>query len=77
MGGLALGIRWQNAILILTSVPTLIPESGFDLIISTGEFSTGQFGVLLVGFVISILVALATIRLPSHTVKNLNQLAWS
>jgi len=74
MGGLALGMKRQTIVLFsfLLAVPTMIAASGFDLIMSAGQFSTGQFGVLLVGFFVAFFVALAAIRLFLSYVKKHN-----
>jgi undecaprenyl-diphosphatase len=50
----------------------MIAASGFDLVMSASEFSTGQFGVLLIGFTASFLVAFAAIRLFLNYVKKHN-----
>ena len=65
MGGLALGMKRQTIVLFsfLLAVPTMIAASGFDLIMSYNEFSTGQVDLLLVGFVVSFLVAIPAIKL--------------
>ena len=74
MGGLALGMKRETTVLFsfLLAVPTMIAASGFDLIMSAGEFSTNQFGVLFIGFVASFLVALVAIRLFLNYVKKHN-----
>ena len=74
MGGLALGMKRQTIVLFsfLLAVPTMIAASGFDLIMSAGQFSIGQFGVLLVGFFVAFLVALVAIRLFLSYVKKHN-----
>ena len=63
--GLALGMKRKTVVLFsfLLAVPTMIVASGFDLVNSAGEFSSGQVGMLLTGFVISFLVALVAIKL--------------
>jgi undecaprenyl-diphosphatase len=65
IGGLALGMKRKTIVLFsfLLAVPTMIAASGFDLINSAGTFSSGQVGILLIGFVTSFFVALAAIRL--------------
>jgi undecaprenyl-diphosphatase len=65
MGGLALGMKRQTIVLFsfLLAVPTMIAASGFDLIMSYNEFSGGQVDLLLVGFLVSFLVALPAIKL--------------
>jgi len=65
MGGLALGMKRETIVLFsfLLAVPTMIAASGFDLIMSYTEFSSGQLDLLLVGFVVSFLVAIPAIKL--------------
>ena len=74
MGGLALGMKRQTIVLFsfLLAVPTMIAASGFDLLNSYSEFSTGQVNILLVGFVTSFLVALPAIKLFLNYVKKNN-----
>ena len=64
MGGLALGMKRQAIVLFsfLLAVPTMIAASGFDLINSYSEFSSGQVNLLLVGFVGSFLVAMPALK---------------
>jgi undecaprenyl-diphosphatase len=65
IGGLALGMKRKTIVLFsfLLAVPTMIAASGFDLISSAGTFSSNEIGIMLVGFVTSLLVALVAIRL--------------
>jgi undecaprenyl-diphosphatase len=65
MGGLALGMRRETVVLFsfLLAVPTMVAASGYDLLLSYNQFSSGQINVLLVGFVASFLVALPAIKL--------------
>lgn len=74
MGGLALGMKRQTIVLFsfLLAVPTMIAASGFDLLNSYSEFSSGQVNILLVGFVTSFLVALPAIRLFLNFIKKNN-----
>ena len=74
MGGLALGMKRETIVLFsfLLAVPTMIAASGFDLIMSASQFSTGQFGILIVGFFVSFLVALVAIRIFLSYVKHHN-----
>jgi undecaprenyl-diphosphatase len=74
MGGLALGMKRQTIVLFsfLLAVPTMIAASGFDLLNSYNEFSTGQVNILLVGFATSFLVALPAIKLFLNYVKKNN-----
>jgi undecaprenyl-diphosphatase len=65
MGGLALGMKRETIVLFsfLLAVPTMVAASGYDLLMSYNEFSSGQISLLLVGFVASFLVALPAIKL--------------
>jgi undecaprenyl-diphosphatase len=65
IGGLALGMKRKTIVMFsfLLAVPTMIAASGFDLISSAGTFSSNEIGIMLVGFVTSLLVALVAIRL--------------
>ena len=65
MGGLALGMKRETVVLFsfLLAVPTMVAASGYDLLLSYSEFSSGQVNFLLVGFVASFLVALPAIKL--------------
>lgn len=64
-GGLALGLKRQTIVLysFLLAVPTMIGASGFDLMMSSAQFSSAQLELLIVGFVTSFLVALVVIKL--------------
>jgi undecaprenyl-diphosphatase len=74
MAGLALGMKRQTIVLFsfLLAVPTMIAASGFDLLLSASQFSSGQVNLLLVGFVTSFLAALVAIRLFLDYVKKNN-----
>jgi undecaprenyl-diphosphatase len=65
MGGLALGMKRQTIVLFsfLLAVPTMVAASGFYLLMSYNEFSSGQVDLLLAGFVASFLVAIPAIKL--------------
>jgi undecaprenyl-diphosphatase len=74
MGGLALGMKRETVVLFsfLLAVPTMIAASGYDLLMSYNEFSSGQINLLLVGFAVSFLVALPAIKLFLGYVKRHN-----
>ena len=74
MGGLALGMKRQTIVLFsfLLAVPTMVAASGFDLLNSYSQFSSGQVNILLVGFVTSFLVALPAIKLFFDFIKRNN-----
>ena len=64
LGGLWLGLK-RTAIVefsFLLAVPTMLAASGYDLFKSAGSFSSADFSVLAVGFVVSFLMGLAAIR---------------
>jgi undecaprenyl-diphosphatase len=74
MGGLALGMKRQTIVVFsfLLAVPTMIAASGFDLLNSYSEFSSGQVNILLVGFAASFLVAIPAIKLFLSFIKKNN-----
>ncbi len=74
MGGLALGMKRETIVLFsfLLAVPTMIAASGFDLLNSYSEFSSGQANILLVGFAASFLVAIPAIKLFLNFIKKNN-----
>jgi undecaprenyl-diphosphatase len=78
MGGLALGMKRQTIVLFsfLLAVPTMMAASGFDLVMSFNEFSSGQVNLLLVGFAASFLVAMPAIKFFLGYVRNHNFVAF-
>jgi undecaprenyl-diphosphatase len=74
MGGLALGMKRQTIVLFsfLLAVPTMIAASGYDLLLSFNQFSSGDVNLLLVGFVTSFLVAMPAIKFFLEYVKKHN-----
>jgi len=72
MGGLALGMKRQTIVLFsfLLAVPTMMAASGYDLLLSFNEFSSGQVNLLLVGFVTSFLVAMPALKFFLGYVRN-------
>ena len=74
MAGLALGMKRQTIVLFsfLLAVPTMVAASGFDLLMSYSEFSSGQIDFLAVGFVVSFLVALPALKYFLEYVKKNN-----
>jgi len=64
IGGLALGLS-RTAITefsFLLAVPTMAAATGYDLWKNASAFSTDDFGVLAVGFVVSFLVAWVAVK---------------
>jgi undecaprenyl-diphosphatase len=64
VGGLALGLS-RTAITefsFLLAVPTMAAAVGYDLLKSAGSFSSGDLPALMVGFVVSFVVAYAAVK---------------
>jgi undecaprenyl-diphosphatase len=74
IGGLALGMKRETIVLFsfLLAVPTMVAASGYDLVNSYAEFSSTQADLLLVGFVVSFIVALPAVKLFLNYVKKNN-----
>jgi undecaprenyl-diphosphatase len=64
VGGLIAGVSRRTIVefSFLLAVPTMVAATGYDLWKSAGAFSSGDFGVLAVGFVVSFIVAMGAIR---------------
>ncbi len=64
VGALLLGVSRTAAVefSFFLAVPTMVAASGYSLLKYGGGLTLGQMGVLLTGFIISFLVALAVIR---------------
>jgi len=64
LGGLSLGLKRETIVefSFLLAVPTMVAASGLDLLNSGGSFSGSQIGLLSLGFVVSFVVALFSIR---------------
>ncbi len=64
VGGLLLGLTRTTIVefSFLLAVPTMLAASGLDLVKNYSIFSMDQFGVLAVGFIVSFLVALGSIK---------------
>ncbi len=64
IGGLALGYSRTSIVefSFLLAVPTLLAASGLDLVSEGFAFSNGEWILILVGFVSSFVVALASVR---------------
>lgn len=78
VGGLALGLRRKTVVefSFLLAVPTLAAATGLDLLKSGASFTPGEFGLLAVGFAVSFVVALLSIRFLLHFIKNHNFTAF-
>lgn len=64
IGGMILGVKRETIVefSFLLAVPTMIAATGLDLFKSFNEFSSSQFSVLGVGFLISFITAIVSIR---------------
>ncbi|HUW21375.1 MAG TPA: undecaprenyl-diphosphate phosphatase [Candidatus Bathyarchaeia archaeon] len=74
VGGLIMGISRETIVefSFLLAAPTMATAAGFDLLKSAGNFSFSQFHLLTIGFIISFIVALTSIKwllnfIKSHT----------
>lgn len=72
IGGLILGIQRKTIVefSFLLSVPTMAAATGLDMIKSGGHFSSEEFYLLLMGFIISFIVALLSVKWLIHFIKN-------
>lgn len=72
VGGLLLGVRRVTVVefSFLLAVPTMLAASGFDLFKNVAHFSAGDAGMLGVGFMVSFVVALLSIKWLLLFVRN-------
>lgn len=65
VGGLLLGIHRRTIVefSFLLAVPTMIAATGLDVIKNAASFSNQQAGILGIGFIVSFIVALVSIKL--------------
>lgn len=71
LGGLALGIKRKTIVefSFLLAVPTMLAATGLDLIKNANQFSLSQWNFLAVGFIISFIVALISIKFLLNFIK--------
>jgi undecaprenyl-diphosphatase len=64
IGGLVLGLKRKTIVefSFLLAVPTMAAATGYDLLKNASQFSLDQLQFLAVGFVVSFIVALASIK---------------
>ncbi|MFH1291632.1 MAG: undecaprenyl-diphosphate phosphatase [bacterium] len=64
VGGLVMGLSRKTIVefSFLLAVPTMAAATGLDLLKNAGSFSSSEFVSLMIGFVISFLVALVAIK---------------
>ena len=72
VGGLLLGVSREKIVefSFLLAVPTMAAATGYDLLKSAGSINLSQIHLLAVGFAISFIVALASIKWLLNYVKN-------
>jgi len=65
LGGLFLGIPRKTIVefSFLLAIPTIAGAAGLDLVTNASSFSYDQFGILVIGFVVSFITALIAIKL--------------
>lgn len=68
IGGQALGLSRKAVVeySFLLAIPTMLAATGYDLIKSGIHFSSSQFGIILVGFLISFITAIIAIKFLLH-----------
>jgi len=71
LGGLALGIKRKTIVefSFLLAVPTMLAATGLDLIKNANQFSLSQWNFLAVGFIVSFVIALASIKFLLNFIK--------
>jgi len=64
IGGLLLGLQRKTIVefSFLLAVPTMIVASGYDIFKNASSFSMDQFGILIIGFITSFIVAILAIK---------------
>lgn len=72
IGGLLLGLRRKTIVefSFLLAMPTMLAATGLDLFKNYKEFSGTHFDYLLVGFAVSFIVALLSIKFLLRYIKN-------
>ena len=74
IGGLCLGLKRKTIVefSFILAVPTMMAATGLDLLKNSSSFSSGQFGYLAAGFLVSFIVAILSIKLLLIFIKNNN-----
>jgi undecaprenyl-diphosphatase len=78
VGGLMLGLKRTTIVefSFLLAVPTMLAASSLDLIKNYSVFSFDQFGILLVGFIVSFFVALGSIKFLLNYIRKHSFIAF-
>ena len=74
IGGLMLGLKRKTIVefSFLLAIPTMAAAVALDLVKSAGAFTSADFSFLLVGFLVSFIVALLSIKFLLQFIKNHN-----
>lgn len=72
VGGLLMGIKRETVVefSFLLAVPTMAAATAYDLYKNASTFSFGEFHILTIGFVVSFIVAIASIKWLLYFIKN-------
>ncbi|MCB9771001.1 MAG: undecaprenyl-diphosphate phosphatase [Candidatus Omnitrophica bacterium] len=78
IGGLMLGLKRRTIVefSFLLAIPTMTAAAGLDLLKSGHDFSSHQIACLGVGFGVSFIVALLSIKFLLHFIKNNNFISF-
>ncbi len=78
IGGMTAGLDRKSAVefSFLLAVPTMFAATALDLVSTAGNFTPNQYGNLVVGFILSFFVALATIKFFINYVEKNNFLIF-
>lgn len=74
VGGLMLGLKRRTIVefSFLLAIPTMAAAAGLDLLKSSHSFTGAEMSALGVGFIVSFIVALFSIKFLMHYIKNNN-----
>ena len=74
IGGLFLGLKRKTIVefSFLLAVPTMIAATGLDIMSNASSFSADQAGLLIAGFIVAFIVAMAGIKFLLYFIKNHN-----
>lgn len=78
IGGLSMGIKRKTIVefSFLLAVPTMLSATAYDLARSAYQFSLGDFTSLLIGFIVSFVVAILTVKWLLRYIQNNNFIAF-
>jgi len=72
IGGLSLGIKRKTIVefSFLLAVPTMLAATAFDLSKNINQFSLEQVNFLIIGFIVSFIVAIISVKFLLYFIKN-------